>query len=78
MANITYGREKGRPWWVRVKAGVNVAVWEGADIPEEHMRLIAILNLAENNVRIPGVGMRSDAVLPNFVRYIIEVDDAGV
>ncbi len=75
MANITYGREKGRPWWVRVKAGVNVAVWEGADIPEEHMRLMAMLNLSEDNAYIPGVGIRSVDVLPNFVRYILDIPD---
>lgn len=75
MTNITYGKEKGRPWYIRVKNGVNVAVWEDKDIPDEHMRLIAILNLAEDNAYISGVGMRSVDVLPNFVRYILDTPD---
>ena len=74
MPNITYGKEKGREWWIVGKGTESARVLREKEIPEEHMRLIAILNLAENNNYIPGVGHRSDDALPMFIRYILDIN----
>ena len=45
------------------------------NVPEEHMRLIHILALAEDNDYIPGVGMRTEEQpLPGMVRYILDLN----
>jgi hypothetical protein len=41
-------------------------------LPEDHQTKIAALSLAPNNVRIEGVGIRSDDAVSWGVRYIID------
>jgi hypothetical protein len=77
MPQITYAKSRVG-YWVALLPDQHRNKWitraiEEEDIVEEHMRLIAILNVAENNSYIPGVGQRSDDALPVFIRYILDV-----
>ena len=75
MRNPVYAKEKNNTGDFWLACSVRPEPFFTNNVPEEHMRLISILALAEDNAYIPGVGMRSDEVLPNFVRYVLDIPD---
>ncbi len=75
MRNPVYAKEKNNTGDFWLACSARPEPFFTNNVPEEHMRLISILALAEDNAYIPGVGMRTEEQpSPGMVRYILDLN----